>query len=292
LREACARLALFPAPRICEGRRRMSLLEIKLIITPLVVLAASLAARRWGDVVGGWLVGLPLTSAPVSVFLAIEQGPSFAAQAADGSIAGVLSQAAFCLGYAALARRGATIALGAATLAYAASATTLVAAGLSSVILLPAAIAALTLVLWLIPHRPVTVSAAAGWWNMILRMAVTTALVVGLTSAAATLGPQASGITASFPLIGASIAAFAHWRQGPEAGVAVMRGMANALYAFAAFFAIAGAALPRMSLVAAFALATAGALIAQGATLQMVRRPPKKEDAADGKPAAPSLHHG
>jgi hypothetical protein len=271
----------------------MSLLEIKLIATPLVVLVASLAARRWGDAVGGWLVGLPLTSAPVSVFLAIEQGPSFAAQAADGSIAGVLSQAAFCLGYAALARRGATIALGAATLAYAASATTLVAAGPSSVILLPAAIAALTLVLWLIPHRPVAVSAAAaGWWNMLLRMAVTTGLVVGLTSAAATLGPRASGITASFPVIGASIAAFAHWRQGPEAGVAVMRGMANALYAFAAFFAIAGAALPRMSLLPAFALATAGALIAQGATLHMLRCPPKMEDAAEGKPAAPSLHHG
>ena len=71
------------------------LLAIKLIVTPLVVLLASLAARRWGDAVAGWLVGLPLTSAPVSVFLAIEQGPSFAAQAADGSMAGVLSQAAY-----------------------------------------------------------------------------------------------------------------------------------------------------------------------------------------------------
>ena len=89
----------------------MSLLAIKLIVTPLIVLAATLAARRWGDAVGGWLVGLPLTSGPVSVFLALERGPAFAAHAADGSLAGVVAQAAFCFGYAALARRGAAAAL-------------------------------------------------------------------------------------------------------------------------------------------------------------------------------------
>jgi hypothetical protein len=271
----------------------MSLLAIKLIVTPLVVLLASLAARRWGDAVAGWLVGLPLTSAPVSVFLAIEQGPSFAAQAADGSMAGVLSQAAFCLGYAALARRGVTVALAAGAVAYAASAAALLAAALPSAALFAAAIAALTFVLWLLPRRRVMISAdAVGWWDVALRMAVTTALVVGLTSAAATLGPGASGAVASFPLIGASIAAFAHSSQGPEAGVAVLRGMASALYAFAAFFVIAGLALPRVSLLAAFALATAGGLIAQGATLLMTRRPLKMEDAAEGGPAASSLHRG
>lgn len=271
----------------------MSLLAIKLIVTPLVVLLASLAARRWGDAVAGWLVGLPLTSAPVSVFLAIEQGPSFAAQAADGSMAGVLSQAAFCLGYAALARRGVTVALAAGTLAYAASAAALLAAALPSAALFAAAIAALTFVLWLLPRRRVMISAdAVGRWDAALRVTVTTALVVGLTSAAATLGPGASGVAASFPLIGASIAAFAHLSQGAEAGVAVLRGMASALYAFAAFFVIAGLALPRVSLLAAFALATAGGLIAQGATLLMTRRPLKMEDAAEGGPAASSLHRG
>jgi hypothetical protein len=101
----------------CKGLKPMSLLAIKLILTPLVVLLASLAARRWGDAVAGWLVGLPLTSAPVSVFLAIEQGPSFAAHAAGGSIAGVVSQAAFCIGYGALARWGVTVALAVGTLA-------------------------------------------------------------------------------------------------------------------------------------------------------------------------------
>ena len=59
-----------------------------------MVLAASLAARRWGEAVGGWLVGLPLTSGPVAVFLALEQGPAFATDAAAASNAGVVAQAA------------------------------------------------------------------------------------------------------------------------------------------------------------------------------------------------------
>ena len=68
---------------------RMSLLEIKLMLTPPIVLAGWLVARRSGDAIGRWLVGLPLTSAAVSVFHAVEQGPHFAAEAANGSLAGV-----------------------------------------------------------------------------------------------------------------------------------------------------------------------------------------------------------
>ena len=52
---------------------------LKLVVTPLFIAATTLVARRWGPGVGGWLAGFPLTSAPVSVFLALEQGPDFAA---------------------------------------------------------------------------------------------------------------------------------------------------------------------------------------------------------------------
>ena len=63
----------------------MNLLLTKLILTPLVILAALWVARRWGDAFGGWLAGLPLTSAPVAAFLAIEHGPAFAAAASAPS---------------------------------------------------------------------------------------------------------------------------------------------------------------------------------------------------------------
>ena len=35
-------------------------LILKVVVTPILIAAASLAGRRWGQSVSGWLVGLPL----------------------------------------------------------------------------------------------------------------------------------------------------------------------------------------------------------------------------------------
>src|SRR2546422_11343874 len=83
----------------------MTLLFAKLVLTPLLIAAVTLAGRRWGPAVGGWLAGLPLTSGPVSVFLALEQGPGFAARAAVGTLAGLGGGGCFCLVDARLARQ-------------------------------------------------------------------------------------------------------------------------------------------------------------------------------------------
>src|SRR5215469_18486741 len=72
---------------------------LKLIVTPLLIAIATLVTRRCGPGVGGWLAGFPLTSAPVSVFLAIEQGPAFAAGAAVGTLLGLAAMGFSCLVY-------------------------------------------------------------------------------------------------------------------------------------------------------------------------------------------------
>ncbi|HKN27500.1 MAG TPA: hypothetical protein VJY34_06275 [Roseiarcus sp.] len=218
------------------------------------------------------------------MFLAIEHGSAFAADAAAGSIAGVVAQAAFFAGYTALASRGLLAAIAAGTLAYVAAAAAVIASGLRLAALFLLAVVSLTLVLCLVPRRQATTAKPRGAWDMLARMGVTTALVVGL------LRPRRRSDQRSaarrLVLIGASIAAFAKLAQGPSAGVAVLRGMAAALYAFAVFFLVAGTALQHMPLAAAFGLATAGALPTQGATLRFVR-PRKKDDAAGGEAAAP-----
>ena len=61
----------------------------------MLVGGASLAGRRLGHQVGGWLVALPLTSGPVAFFLASDQGASFAAGAAVGMLAATASQVAW-----------------------------------------------------------------------------------------------------------------------------------------------------------------------------------------------------
>src|SRR5207237_6917377 len=76
---------------------------------PLLIATASLAGRRWGHAISGWLVGIPFTSGPITLFLYLERGPGFAANAALGSMVGVLATAAFAVEFAAVARRGANI---------------------------------------------------------------------------------------------------------------------------------------------------------------------------------------
>jgi hypothetical protein len=250
----------------------MDLLVVKLAITPAVVVAASLAGRRWGAAIGGWIVGLPLTSGPVAAFLVVERGRDFAAQASAGSIAGVVAQAGFCLGYAVAASRGWPAALACGALGFAICAAALQAVDLAPSALFVASLAALVLTLRLLPRgAPPALSLAAPKWELPARAIAVTTLVVAVTTAAGQLGARASGAVACFPLIGAALGVFAHRAQGPRAGVAALRGMASALFAFAGFFLVLGLALPRADAVAAFALATVVALLVQAATLKLAR---------------------
>jgi hypothetical protein len=94
----------------------------KLLLTPVLIGAASLAGRRWGPSISGWLVGFPFTSAPVALFLALGYGPGFAAAAAVGTMAGAISQAAFALAYAWVAsRHGWPVSISAGGVAFAVS---------------------------------------------------------------------------------------------------------------------------------------------------------------------------
>ena len=74
-------------------------LVLKLVLTPALIGAVSIAGRRWGPGVSGWLVGFPLTSGPIAFILALEHGVEFAAAAAAGSMAGASAQSAFCVAY-------------------------------------------------------------------------------------------------------------------------------------------------------------------------------------------------
>lgn len=168
------------------------ILALKLVITPVLILAASLASRRWGEAVGGWLIGLPLTSAPVAFFLAVEQGTGFAEQAAAGSLIGTAAQACFCVGYARTGERfGWPAAFAAGTLAFAAGAAVLQIVTLPLTLLALLAIGALVLSARLIPRAPVRRRpVAVPRWDIPARMAVATAIVVTLTTFAPALGPR------------------------------------------------------------------------------------------------------
>jgi hypothetical protein len=72
-------------------------LLLKLVLTPILVGAASLAGRRWGAEVGGWLVGIPfpLYATVLAVFAHRLQGGDAAVGVLRGLVLGLFAFAGF-----------------------------------------------------------------------------------------------------------------------------------------------------------------------------------------------------
>jgi len=256
------------------------ILGLKLVLTPALIAVATFAGRRFGPSISGWLVGLPFTSGPVSLFLALEQGTGFAAAAAAGSIGGVAASAVFAVAYAAMARRFAWPAsLGVASLAFAATVIALRTLPLDSGLPLPllalyaGGVAAAIVGIRLIPPPGVLEEAAEPpRWDLPVRMIVATALVVIITSAAPLLGPKLSGLLTTYPVYAGVLAVFAHAQRGGAAAAQVVRGLCYGIIAFATFFLAIGALVGRAGIIPAFAVAAAGAVLVQAMTLTLIRR--------------------
>lgn len=251
----------------------MSLLLSKLIISPLLLLAASLASRKWGHAIGGILAGLPLTSAPISVFLAIEFGPEFAANAAQGTLIAACAQAAIAVTYYALAKRGILVALSAATAAFILVALLAQALTLTLGQTLLAAAAMGTLAIVLVPrrqyaHKVVPVSR----WDIPARMMLIVLLVIVVSAIAPRIGAAASGILAAFPFMVIILTVFAHRFVGPESARMVMRGLALSLPSFTLFFAVVSYGLPQFSLLITYSTAVIVGALTQLTTLWIARK--------------------
>lgn len=253
----------------------MGILVLKLTLTPVLIGAASLASRRWGAEVGGWLVGIPLTSGPIAFFLALGPGVHFAADASVGILAGAMSQAAFALVYSRLALRvGWVGCLIAATGAFVVWTAALDRLRGDAWITFGAAIASLVVALAVMPRREVVRSEpiALPWWDIPARMLVATVFVLVLTGLAPALGSRLSGLLSPFPVYAAVLTVFAHRLQGIGAGIAVMRGLLLGLFSLAAFFAVLALDLESVGVALSFAIAIALALAVQAASLAAGRR--------------------
>jgi hypothetical protein len=252
----------------------MGTIALKLTLTPILILVASLAGRRWGQAVGGWLVALPLVTGPVTFFLALERGTQFAARTAEGALGGVAAEACFCLAYAVVAGPSPSVSLLAGSASFAIAGTLLVSAapGLGT----SAALAAgtLALALWLMPRRAAAmlVPVRPPAWDLPARMAVATSIVLALTTAAPFLGPRLSGVLGTFPVFGTVLAFFAHRLQGAIAARQVMTGLLVGLYGFAAFFLVLSLTIERLGVASGFLAAATAAVTVQACSFWAVRR--------------------
>jgi uncharacterized membrane protein (GlpM family) len=255
----------------------MDTLLLKLVLTPALIGAASLAGRRWGQSIGGWLVGLPLTAGPVAFFIALDHGAQAAAAAALGSLAGAAVESCFGPAYAWTARRGPwPLAFAAGTLAFAVGGylvqrLQIIALGPLPIFL--GVIGVLLLMLRLMPgHGTAGPAATLPRWDIPARMAVATAVVVALTAAASYLGAALTGMLATFPIYAGTLTVFAHHLEGGRAAARVLRGLLYGLFSLASFFVTLALLIGRLGIAPAFLGAIAASLLAQGISLVVMQR--------------------
>ncbi len=254
----------------------MALLILKLTLTPLLVGGASLAARRWGPAIGGWLVALPLTSGPIALYVALDRGTAFAAGTAEGSIGGLLGDATFALAYGWLACQfGWEISVvgGFAAFALTAVAVQPLTSGPAIALFLIVAAAMVICLRLAPPARTVGEPPSLPRWDIPARIVVGTSIVLAITEAAAVLGPQLSGILAAFPIYVTVLAVFAHRLEGPERAMGVARGLQYGLFGTIVFFLVVTSTIDRFGMAAAFGAGLLATAAVQSVALRLVRRP-------------------
>ncbi len=238
-------------------------LLLKIFLVPALILIASLAGNRWGPVVSGWLVSLPFTSAPVILFLAIDQGKAFASSASVGVILGLASITFFAFAYSwlALRRKDAgwpyPLLLGSGAFFL----LTFVFVGIS----LPPSAAFAGVVLFLIlayrflPNTPSEAGSSppVAQWEIAFRMVAATALVLLITQASTALGPRLSGLLTPFPVYVSVLASSTYRLNGPVPAAQLVRGATLGLFTPAVFFLIVSTTIVQLGIESSFGLAIA-----------------------------------
>jgi len=246
-----------------------NLFILKLILTPLIVATVTLVARRWGESIGGLLIGLPLTSGPVSIFLVLEQGRHFAAGAANGAMLGLIPVTALNVTYVLSAKRFSWyLSALSAILLY-----SIVVAGISvlpigpalTTILVPMVLCAGVLILG--KRAGGGMAIAPRWWDLPARMVLATSLLLLITAGANSLGSKWSGLLSPFPIFTFTMAIFSHRQGGSSAAQRLIQGVSMGLFSYVTFFLVIRSLVEESNLLAVYMLATLVALLVNGTIL-------------------------
>ena len=240
---------------------------------PPLIAGVTLAVRKWGEGMGGWIGGFPWVAGPISFFIALEHGAGFAASTISSALLGSVGTMLFALSYATLSARmywlpKVLISYGAIFLV------ALISLGLD--ISLPAGVGlnmiVLTLVLYFFP-KPKTKPDFKKQppWDIPLRMLVATFFVVMLTQAADYLGPTWSGLLTPFPIMTSTLAVFTHSQQGSDAAIRILYGLLLAGYGFVAFLIGVAWLVPQMPIGLAYGILTISTMLINGITIKLIR---------------------
>jgi hypothetical protein len=248
----------------------MTVMAAKLLLSPLCVVAVSLAGRRWGMGVAGVLGGLPVVAGPILLVETLLHGRDFGADAAAGTLLALSALTAFVVVYGRTAGR-----LGPLACALCGWSAFLLGVLLLAPVRPPAALSLIfvgvcfVVGLRLLPpaEEPLAAAPAPPRWDLPARAGTALLLVLVLTAVSGALGPHLSGLLAPFPIITSVLAVFTYAHAGVEPVVLLLRNFLLGFYGFAAFCFVLAISLPDLPTATAFGLATAAALIVQAAVL-------------------------
>lgn len=245
---------------------------LRLALVPAAVWLASLAARRWGHAVSGYLGGMPLIGGPITYFLAVDHGAQFAARSAAVTLATIAAQAAYLLAFSYLARRtrwAVSLAGGWSCFALVALAVASISPSAPGGLALAAAGLATAWVALPRPRGSVGLPSVPRF-ELYLRLVAAFVLALAIVTGAGTLGPVWSGVLLSMPVTGSIMPPFTLALYGPDAVARLMRGFVVGLTGFGSFFFIVAQCAVSLGITAAFVAAVLLALVAVGISSRLL----------------------
>lgn len=214
------------------------MLWAKIFFVPVMIALIALIGRKFGARAAGLMSGFPIIGGPIVYFVFWEQGATFALNASQATLAGVVGLSSFGFVYAWLAPLlpwWLCLLLGWSL--YAAVGVLLASFNMSPHIY--AALAALVLLLQIRWSRPIEGNLTpiqTTTVEIICRMIFAATLVIMVTYLADRLGSAITGVLAAFPIASSVIAVFSHQRYSPRHAAFALRALKQGLISLLAFF--------------------------------------------------------
>lgn len=235
LSRSARRRSLSTADRVVTGHDRpltmpadlyfLFTLIIKMAVAAGFVITATVVAERAGAFIGSLIVTLPISTGPAYVFLALDHDAEFVARAALTSVYNNVPTVFYTVVFIFLAQRfGAVVSVATGLAVWFATTVllNLTAWTLSAAILLNVVVVAVFFLVVIryrhatMPRLPLRFS------ELLLRAAIVTIVIAAVVTLSFSIGPEKTGILASFPATFTSTMFILHRRVGGKATAAVM----------------------------------------------------------------------
>lgn len=224
------------------------MLAAKMATAAAIVVGCSLVAERSGPLLAALIATLPISAGPVLVFLALEHGAGFLAEAALASMGANLATAAMIPTYVLLAQRhGTAVSLAVSLAAWGALAVALRHVPVTALsVLLSTVVAYGALHILLRRYRSARPEAppARIWYAIPLRAAAVAALAGTVTTLSKLVGSGWSGTLAALPVVFSSLIAMLQPTIGGPAVAAIVASSALGLMGFGLAIATVHLAAP------------------------------------------------